>query len=92
MSVRKRIQQLQQITTEDKACNFSDKVDVSITQKPDEEEVLARATANVSLSGNRKGTGQKPFEILQLLANAHQQITKMSMFRELTSDKNITGK
>ena len=38
MSVRKRIQQLQQITTEDKACNFSDKVDVSITQKPEEEE------------------------------------------------------
>ena len=38
MSVRKRIQQLQQITTEDKACNFSDKVDVSITQEEEEKQ------------------------------------------------------
>jgi hypothetical protein len=35
MSVRKRLQNQQQITTEEKQCNFSDEIDVSITPKSD---------------------------------------------------------
>ena len=38
MSVRKRIQQQSQLTFEDKTTNFSENIDVSITQKPEEEE------------------------------------------------------